>query len=158
LTKPERLPSAVDGQTYFITSNTYDRQTLFRYETFAKLFIETLYEYRRQSKYQIHPFVVMPEHFHLLLTPARGVTIERALQLIKGGYSYRVKTELHRSFEVWQPGFTDRRVRVGEYGRMVEYIEQNPVKAGLVKNAKDYPYGSASGLFDLDPAPSYLSG
>jgi hypothetical protein len=72
LTKPERLPSAVDGQTYFTTSNIYNRRTLFRYETFAKLFIETLYKYRRQGKYQIHPFVVMPEHFHLLLTPSRG--------------------------------------------------------------------------------------
>jgi putative transposase len=78
--------------------------------------------------------------------------------LIKGGYSYRVKTQLRRNFEIWQPGFTDCRVRVGEYDRMVRYIEQNPVKAGLLKNAKDYPYGSASGLFDPDPAPNYLSG
>ncbi len=107
------------------------------------------------GKYKIHSFVVMPEHFHALVTPI-GITIERAGQLIKGGYSYRVKTELKRNYEIWERGFIDHRLRVGEFARFRKYIDENLVKAGLVKAPEDYPYGSASGKYDLDPPPARL--
>jgi putative transposase len=118
--------------------------------------IDTIYHYRKEQKYQIHAFVVMPEHLHLLITPAQGITIERAMQFIKGGYSFRVKKELRRSLDIWQRGFTDRRVRVGEYEDFKTYIDENPVKAGLVKRADDYVYGSASGKYELDLPPASL--
>jgi REP element-mobilizing transposase RayT len=53
-------------------------------EPMARLFLQTLYSYRRQGKFQLHAFVLMPEHFHLLLTP-EGIPLERALQLSKAG-------------------------------------------------------------------------
>ena len=155
MSKPRRLRSVVGEQTYFITSGADDRERYFVHGKYADLFIDTLYRYRDQKKYWVHCFVVMPEHFHLLITPL-GITIERAMQFIKGGYSFRVKTELNRNFDIWQPGFTDRRVRVGEYERFKTYIEENPVKAGLVKRAADYPFGSACGRFDLDAPPARL--
>jgi Transposase IS200 like len=58
----------------------------------------------------LHAFVLMPEHVHLLLTPVSDVTLERAIQLIKGGYSRAFGLEF-RGREVWQRGFTDHRVR-----------------------------------------------
>jgi REP-associated tyrosine transposase len=97
----------------------------------------------------------MPEHFHALITPV-GITIERTGQLIKGGYSYPVKTELQRDYEIWERGFTDHRLRVGEFDGFRRYIDENPVKAGLVKAPEDYPYGSASGKYDLDSPPARL--
>ena len=155
MSKPSRLKSVVGEQTYFITSVTDGRERYFIYPKYAELFIDTLYLYRGQQKYQIHVFVVMPEHFHLLITP-RGVTIEKAMQFIKGGSSFRVKKELNRNFDIWERGFTDRRVRIGEYEGFKTYIEENPVKAGLAKGAEDYPYGSASGKYELDPPPARL--
>jgi len=142
--KPSRLESAIGEQTYFGTSGTDGRERYFVYPKYVNLFIDTLYRYREQKKYRIHSFVVMPEHFHALITPL-GITIEKAVQYIKGGYSFRVKKELNRNFDIWQRGFTDRRVRVGEYEGFKTYIDENPVKAGLVKKAEEYPYGSASG-------------
>ena len=156
MSKPRRLPSSVEGQTYFVGSTTEKRDALFKLSKMANLFIDTLYGYRKQHKFQVHCFVVMPDHFHLILTPNAGTTLERALQLIKGGFSFRVKHELRMSLEVWERGFTDRRLRVGEYDSFRQYIEQNPVKAGLTKTALEYPYGSASGRFDLDRVPQYL--
>src|SRR5438874_12006336 len=47
----------------------------------AQLFIEVLQHYRRQGKYLLHEFVLMPDHFHVLITPT--ITLERALQLIR---------------------------------------------------------------------------
>ncbi len=54
----------------------------------SRLFLQTLYRYRREDRFQLHAFVVMPEHVHLLFTPATDVTLEHAVQLIKGGYSH----------------------------------------------------------------------
>src|SRR6185437_9907280 len=153
--KPSRLESAIGEQTYFVTSGTDGRERYFVYPKYVNLFIDTLYRYREQKKYRIHSFVVMPEHFHALITPL-GITIEKAIQYIKGGYSFRVKKELNRNFDIWQRGFTDRRVRVGEYEGFKTYIDENPVKAGLVKKAEEYPYGSASGKYELDAPPARL--
>ena len=69
----------------------------------AQLFIEVLLHYRRQGKYLLHEFVLMPDHFHVLITPA--ITLERALQLIKGGFSFRARKELGFGGEIWQTSF-----------------------------------------------------
>ncbi len=97
----------------------------------------------------------MPNHFHLLLTPA--VTLERAVQFIKGGFSYKAGKHFGLSGEIWQTSFYDRRVRDGmEYERMRNYIWQNPVRRGLVAAAEEYAYGSANAKFVLDEVPQRL--
>jgi hypothetical protein len=55
--------------------------------------------------------VIMPNHFHLLLTPATKIPLEKALQFIKGGFSYRAKREIHFAFEIWQASFVNHRIR-----------------------------------------------
>ncbi len=95
--------------TYFITSATYCKRSLFQTDRMAGLLIDVLFHYRDQRKYQLHEFVIMPDHFHLLITPAES--LEKALQLIKGGFSYRVKKELEFIGEIWEHSFHDRRVR-----------------------------------------------
>jgi hypothetical protein len=70
-----------------------------------------------------------------------------------------VKAETRTNLEIWQRGFTDRRVRNREeYQSFVEYIHRNPVEAGLAPRPEDYPYCSAHPGFELDPPPAYLSG
>jgi putative transposase len=114
--------------------------------------------YRREHKFLLHEFVVMPTHFHLLLTPS-GATLERAVQFIKGGFSYRAKKELALNIEVWERGYVDHRIRdTNDYGRHVEYIRQNPVEAKIVVRAEDHVYSSASNGFELDPCPPELTG
>jgi len=82
--------------TYFVTFSTWQRRRLFVAESYVGLFLKTLYGYRRQGKFLLHAFVLMPEHVHLLLTPADDVTLERAIQLIKGGYSHAFGLEFGR--------------------------------------------------------------
>jgi putative transposase len=143
--------------TYFITASTYLKQQLLQSEGTALLFIDVLYHYRGQGKYLLHEFVVMPDHFHLLITPGLQVTLERAMQFIKGGYSYRVKKELGLAGERWQTSFHDHRVRdAAEYQRFRTYIHENPVRRGLVDVAERYPYGSANAKFALDAVPHRL--
>jgi len=143
------------NSTYYITASTFDKKSLFQSHQMAELLLTVLYHYRKEEKYVLHEFVVMPNHFHLLITP--GETLERALQLIKGGFSFRAKKELGFGGEIWQTSFYDRRVRdMTEYEKMKVYIHQNPVRAGLVQRAEDYPYSSATPKFHLDDVPQRL--
>jgi putative transposase len=47
-----------------------------------------LYEYRARGIFRLHEFVVMPDHFHLLMTVECGMTIEKAVQFIRGGFAF----------------------------------------------------------------------
>jgi len=89
----------------------------------------------------LHDFVVMPDHVHLLLTVGSEMTVERVMQFIKGGFSYRLKKEFGYSGEVWQRGFSEVRVQDKQsFLRHREYIMQNPVKAGLADSPEEFPY------------------
>ena len=141
-------------RTFFVTAVTWGRRSIFHAEPLARLFLDTLQHYRAQQRYLLHEFVLMPEHFHLLLTPMPAVSLEKALQLIKGGFSFRAKRELRLNLEIWQPGPTNHRIRdTADYTRHVEYIRQNPVKRHLVARAEEYPYSSAGRTLEVDPAP-----
>ena len=97
----------------------------------------------------------MPDHFHLLITPT--LILERALQLIKGGFSFRARKELGCCREIWEKSFHDHRVRDWEeYCAFRRYIHLNPVRRGLVRRPEDYPYSSARPGMELDPVPQRL--
>jgi putative transposase len=140
-------------RTFFITSVTAQRRTLFQHATKADLLIDVFLHYRDQAKYQLHDLVVMPDHFHALITPAMDLSLERAVQFIKGGFSFRLKLNC----PIWQASFTNHRIRDEEdFAQHREYIRMNPVRAGLVRNPEDYPYSSATGRFPIDPMPPGL--
>ncbi len=126
--------------TFFITTATYNRRRFFQVEANALLLIDTLQHYRREGNYKLHAFVVMPDHIHLLLTP-EAITLERAMGLIKGGFSRRLASKI----PVWQRSFTDHRIRdAEEFAIRRNYIHENPIRAHLSANAEAYPYSSAS--------------
>jgi putative transposase len=148
--KPGRLISPPG--TYFVTFSTWQRRRLFVVENYVRLFLQTLYRYRREGRFQLHAFVVMPEHVHLLLTPPNDVTLEHAIQLIKGGYSHALGSILGRKREIWQRGFTDHRIRdEQDFVNHRNYIHRNPVERGFVNDPAEYRYCSAFPGFKLDP-------
>jgi putative transposase len=146
----------MDAQrTFFVTSVTWRRTPIFRNDTRARLLLDVMFDYRDQGKYLLHEFVVMPDHIHLLLTPAPEISVERAMQFVKGGYSYRLRKV--EKIKVWQESFTNHRIRDFEdYQRHCEYVRMNPVRAGLAREAGAYPFSSASSAFRLDAMPQGL--
>jgi putative transposase len=143
-----------NGQTYFVTSNCAERRPLFRHERWANMFLETLFSYRPE-RYLLHEFTVMPDHFHALITPQE--TLERAVQCIKGGFSFKAKRAFDWRHDVWSAGFSDHRIRdFGDYEVHRRYIARNAVKARLVEEESAYKFASPSGLYELDAAPQGL--
>jgi len=114
---------------------------LLQSERNAKLLVDVLRSLVAQRKFELHDFVVMPDHLHLLLTVYNEMTIEKAMQLIKGRFSHRLSHEFGYKGEVWQRGFTEEQVMNRESFRAHrEYIAQNPVKVGLVASADEFPF------------------
>ena len=144
-------------RTFFVTSVTWRRNRVLQSTRSAELFVRTLYEYRAQDKYHLHEFVVMPDHFHLLITVGRDITIERTVQFIKGGFAFRAGRELGIRPPTWQKGFSE--VRVSDFvafAQQREYIRNNPVTASLALRAEEYPSSSAFPGYALDQPPQRL--
>src|SRR2546427_13186152 len=117
-------------RTFFITTVTWKRTPLFRSQPEAELMMDVLVHYREQMRYVLHEFVIMPDHLHLLLTPEADISIERALQLIKGGFSYRLGKA--KRGPVWQERLTKHSVRDPHgYERHAWDIFMKPVPARL---------------------------
>src|SRR5271165_7229189 len=94
------------ARTFFVTTKTSMGRRLLQSERNATLLIDVMRSYVAERKFQLHDFVVMPDHVHLLMTVDREMTIEKAMQLIKGRFSFRLKREFQHLGEVWQPGFS----------------------------------------------------
>jgi putative transposase len=136
--RPQREIKRNNEFAYFVSTQTAGRRSLFRVDRWAQLMVSTLNHYVATG-YYLHAFVVMPDHLHLLITPSESV--EKSMQLIKGGFSFRAKRELEWHGEIWQPGFTDHRIRDEEdWKRHLDYIRKNPVDANLVEDVVLYEF------------------
>jgi len=143
--------------TYFVTSRTWESRRLFVSDSFCDVFVGALLRYRDAGAYMLHDFMLMTEHFHVLLTPARDKSLERVVQYIKGGSSRQLALEKNMRFPVWRRGFRDHRIRdVADFVVHERYIRENPVKKRLVLEAREFRWSSASGAYAMDEAPQGL--
>jgi REP-associated tyrosine transposase len=145
-----RAPQEI--RTYLVTAVTAKRRRLFQVTATAELLVRTLSDYHSQGKFLLHAYVIMPDHFHALITPAPDVSLEKAMQFIKGGFSFRLKSKL----DVWMRSFNESQVSTEEkFMSCVRYIEENPVRRGLVVMPKAYPFSSAA-RGATDPIPLHM--
>jgi putative transposase len=89
-------PKAIlsSSRVFFVTTKTSMARRLLQSERNAVLLIEVLRSNVAAGRFQLHDdFVIMPDHLHLLMTLPGDITVEKAMQLIKGGFSYSLKWE-----------------------------------------------------------------
>ncbi|MGB7436954.1 MAG: transposase [Candidatus Acidiferrum sp.] len=146
-----------NGWTYFITTKAWQSSFLFQVEETADIVVAKMLEYKDKGNYLLHDFVLMPNHLHLILTPSSTTSLEKAIQLIKGGSSFEIHKARIRKMEIWQTGFHESRVTSWvDYQSKKDYVHFNPVTAKLVCRPELWPYGSACGKFVVDPVPQGL--
>ena len=91
--------------------------------------------------YDLHAAVVMPDHVHLLLTPGDGYPLPRVMKGVKGVSAKRLNEWRGTAGTVWQDESWDRIVHdADEFSEKLGYVENNPVRAGLVAAPADYPW------------------
>ena len=106
--------------------------------------IESLFRGVELGYYRLGPFVVMANHVHVLLLPLKSVS--RLLQSLKGYTAWEANRVLGRRGEpFWQRESYDHWVRDDrEWRKIADYIENNPVKAGVVSAPEDFAWSSAN--------------
>jgi putative transposase len=129
------------SRIFFTTTNTSMGKRLLQSERNANLLIDVLRSLVAERRFQLHDFVAMPNHVHLLIEVDSGMTIEKAMQLIKGRFSHRLSHEFVFKGEVWQRGFTEVQVMNKQsFEAHRTYIAENPVKAGVAASAEEFPF------------------
>jgi putative transposase len=142
---PGRKASAANllnpSRTFFATTGRSMGRRLLQSERNAELPIDVLRSLAAGRKFKLHDFIIMPDHLHLLLTVYDEMTVEKAMQLIKGRFSHRLSHESGYKGDVAQRGFTEVQAMDQEsFEKHSEYIAQNPVSAGLAACADEFPF------------------
>ncbi|HAF02833.1 MAG TPA: hypothetical protein DCO65_09920 [Spartobacteria bacterium] len=148
--RPPRLPEIFQSQgspLFFVTICTLYRQK------FPSLAVvqEALLRYAdrgiSQFNVAIVRYVVMPDHLHLFVRGDDNFVLADWVKGLKRAVTVRFPKEPNRS--LWQPGFFDHLLRSDEsYAQKWEYVQQNPVRAGLVTRAEDRPFQGEIVLID----------
>ena len=106
--------------------------------------------YRAKFSFLLHGLVFMPDHVHLLLTVGKNYTISDIMRDWKHRTGFEINHLLDRRGCLWQRDFWEHAIRNDlDFAEKLNYIHQNPVRAGLSENAQSYQWSSASGKWDL---------
>ena len=155
------------GQLQFITTSTYRRAPLFFSERFCRCFVERLEEGRQELKFLLIGWVLMPEHFHLLLLPQPAESVPAIVKGLKQETARRILRTLRENqehawcrkmltrlrlppsvhdesqYRLWQRRFFPFNIYTEKKRReKLEYMHNNPVKRGLVSAPGDWPWSS----------------
>jgi putative transposase len=135
--RPHRLDLIyVNQPLYFVTFATRDRRRIRSLDGTQAV----LEQYGRCATLQFNValgrYVIMPDHVHLFVRGGRDFALSPWI----GGLKRAISVAL-RAQRLWQPGFFDHVLRSEEsYAQKWNYVRDNPVRAGLVKTADDWPY------------------
>lgn len=128
----------------FITTNTYDRIRFFENPAYAREAIECLYRVQLLYPFLLFGFVIMPNHCHFLLNVCAPGSISKIMNSYKSALVQSIGVP-----KLWQARFF---LDIpSKCGKTLEYIHQNPVRAGLCTSIEKYSWSSASGTWDTTP-------
>lgn len=129
------------SRIFFATTKTSIGRWLLQSERNANLLIDVLRSLVAEYRFKLHDFVIMPDHLHVLIEVGNEMTIEKAMQFIKGRFSHRLSREFGYKGEVWQRGFTEvQAMNRQDLETHRAYIAENPIKAGLAASTEEYPF------------------
>jgi REP element-mobilizing transposase RayT len=134
-----------------------ERRNIFRSDADRGLFLETLGEGCERFGIELFGYVLMPNHYHLLIR-TRQANLSRAMHWFSGTYTRRFNNRHGRSGHLFQGRFKSMLVQNDAYVLQLScYIHRNPLRAGLVQRLADYPWSSYSVYAYGQKPPEWLS-
>jgi putative transposase len=154
MSRPLRLDHA--GALWHVTSRGNERREVFRDDDDRREFLRLLGRTVELFGWKLHAWVLMGNHFHLLVgTPE--ATLSRGMRQLNGDYAGHFNRRHGRDGHVFQGRF--KAVLVQRESHLLEvarYVVRNPVRAGMVKSAEEWPWSSYRASAGLEPAPAWL--
>lgn len=156
LAMPNYRRVLIPGITYFFTVVTYKRQGIPTHPKSRLMLREVVCEVRRQYPFKVYGWVLLPNHTHCIwVLPENDNNYSKRWGLIKARFSKKAKDLFHheewmtdskrkyREATIWQRRFWEHTIRnERDLQTHLDYLHYNPVKHGLVKNVRDWPYST----------------
>ncbi|MBI1852465.1 MAG: transposase [Planctomycetes bacterium] len=144
------------GALHHVMNRGLAKRPIFHGADEVRYFLSRLAHAVRREAIQILAFVFLPNHFHLLVRTMNG-SISSAIGVAENEYVRQFNRRQHRDGPLFRGRFASKRIQCPAHLQMVvRYIDRNPVKAGLVSRAQDYPWGSAI-HYAKDRGPGWLT-
>jgi REP element-mobilizing transposase RayT len=138
---------SIAGHAYLVTFTTCDRLPLFREFAAAHAGARAMHETSTEQGARTLAWVLMPDHCHAIVVLGQRESLSRWVGRVKWAMSRAYQTSTGETRRVWAKGFHDHALRADEDARNASrYVILNPVRAGLVRRALDYPYWNAAWL------------
>lgn len=134
----------VEGVAHHVTQRGNRRQEVFFSDEDRRRYLLWLKDYADRYELRILAYCLMMNHIHLIVLPRKRDSLWRALQTTHMRYSQRVNFDQGWTGHLWQGRYFSTALDEAHEWAAVRYVEQNPVRAGLVELAEDYPWSSAA--------------
>jgi len=140
---PRRPRIVVEGVAHHVTQRGNNRQAVFHSDHHRFLYLELLRSQSARYGMRILGYCLMSNHVHLVVVPTEASSLARALGRTHAEYALALNRTEGRSGHVWQNRFFSSPLDARHLLRALQYVELNPVRAGLVPQAWDWPWSSA---------------
>ena len=155
------------GAVYYVTSVTYNRKDIFSDTLSARFLLVTIVYHKYILEFNLFGYVIMPDHFHILLQPSERYDLPQIMKYIKGNFARkynewhspdisdtpgraeliphykRVKDAVVSYIPVWQRGYYETVMRdEKDIINRLNYMHNNPVRKGLVETPDQYEFSS----------------
>jgi putative transposase len=154
MTRPLRLDHA--DAIWHVTARGNERKPIYRDDADYSGFLDVLSAVVRRFRWDLHAYVLMPNHYHLLLeTPAP--TLSQGMRQLGGVYTQRFNRRWSRCGHLFQGRFFSVHVeRETHLLALTRYLSLNPVRAGLVRDPAEWRWSSYRAMAGLEPSPAFL--
>lgn len=139
-----RLPRlTVPGYPHHLIQRGNNRQPIFATESDYEALLSMLEENARRLQVEVHAYVLMTNHFHLLATPAAQEGLPLLMQAVGRGYVRYFNQRQGRTGTLWEGRYRSTLIEADRYLlACMAYVDLNPVRAGVAPSARDYPWSS----------------
>jgi putative transposase len=151
---PRTARASAGGFCYHVLNRGNGRRTVFHKDGDYRAFVKAIGQVCREVPLRVLAYCVLPNHFHLALWPHGDGDLSRWMHWLLTAHVRRYHRHYHSSGHVWQGRFKAFPVQEDEHLLAVlRYVERNPLRAGLVRRAEDWPWSSLHGGGAGDPVP-----
>ena len=137
--KPRHLQA---GGRYHVCARANRKEMIMEANAMKSLFLTVLARAKNKYDFRVENFCIMGNHFHLIIQPINGANLSAIMQWILSVFAMAWNRHHNISGHVWGTRFFSKLISsIAEYLQLFRYIDENPIKSGLVQRSEDWPYG-----------------
>ena len=143
----------VPGFPHHVTQRGNRRQETFFGRSDYEAYLELLFAWAERCGVRVWGYCLMPNHVHLVLVPSTASSLARAVGEVHRRYTRRINFREGWRGYLWRGRFGSCVMDETHLLRAMAYVERNPVKAGLIERAEDWPWSSAACHAGVEASP-----